>query len=549
MEQVGAIATGHEASARAGAEILADGGNAVDAATAAAFAACMCEPTLTGLGGAGFATVHMPEGDDHCFDFFASVPGIDGMVELAGAPVPVDVLFGSTTQTFHVGPKSCAVPGFVKGVLHMHGRFGTMPLARVMEPAIALSRQGIDLPPRQAYCHHLLTPILTRTQRGREVFAPAGPMLVAGDHFAQPDLADTLEQIAAHGESTFYRGDLAAEIVRWSEADGGLITRADLEHYQVVEHAPVHGTWRAFDFVTPPPPSSGGALIAFALRVLERANGGPDGPPIDIDSLDGATKLVAAMIASNGIRGRDFDGWLYGGGLVDWLASDAMIARGDELFAAAHNLGAAHPTSRLGSTTHLSVVDAAGGAVSMTSSTGCGSGEFAGRTGIHLNNMMGEEDLIPVEHVLRAGERLTSMMAPSIVLSGGRPVLATGSAGSSRLRGAILQTFLRVLESRGVQGAGDSVAQLQDRVDAAVQAPRLHAEAAYVHVEPGYDEAAVAHLAGLGHALERWPKTNMYFGGSNMVAVDVDGTFAAAGDHRRGGGAFVALRDGSVRPA
>jgi gamma-glutamyltranspeptidase/glutathione hydrolase len=202
MEQVGAIATGHEASARAGAEILADGGNAVDAAVAAAFAACTCEPTLTGLGGAGFATVHMPGGDDHCFDFFASVPGIGGEVEIAGQPVPVDVLFGATTQTFHVGPMSCAVPGFVKGVLHIHGRFGSLPLQRVLEPGIRLAREGLALPPQQAYCHHLLTPILTRTAEGRRVFAPAGPMLVAGDQFAQPKLADALELIAATTPST-----------------------------------------------------------------------------------------------------------------------------------------------------------------------------------------------------------------------------------------------------------------------------------------------------------------------------------------------------------
>jgi gamma-glutamyltranspeptidase/glutathione hydrolase len=548
MEQVGAIATGHEASARAGAQVLADGGNAVDAAVAAAFAACMCEPTLTGIGGAGFATVHMPDGADHSFDFFAAVPGIDGMTDLAGVPVPVDVLFGSTTQTFHVGPKSCAVPGFVKGVLHMHGRFGTMPLAEVMQPAIDLSRKGLDLPPRQAYCHHLLTPILTRTAEGRHVFAPAGPMLVAGDHFVQPELATTLEIIAAEGEAAVYRGDLATEIVNWSEANGGMITRADLEHYQVVEHAPVRGRWRNFDLVTAPPPSSGGALITFALRVLEQANGGSDGPAIDIDTPDGAAKFVATMIASNGIRGREFDGWLYGGGLVDWLQSDAALARGAALFASAHD-SVTSPTSRMGSTTHLSVIDSNGGAVSMTSSTGCGSGEFAGRTGIHLNNMMGEEDLIPVEHVLSAGERLTSMMSPTIVLSDGRPVLSTGSAGSNRLRGAIMQTFLRVLESRGIDSDASGARTLQERVETAVQAPRIHAEAGLIHVEPGYAEEAVAHVEQLGHHIERWPATNMYFGGSNMVAVDADGTFAAAGDHRRGGGAFRALADGSVVPA
>ncbi|MBC7461643.1 MAG: gamma-glutamyltransferase [Thermoleophilia bacterium] len=547
MEQVGAIATGHEASARAGAEVLADGGNAVDAAVAAAFAACHCEPTLTGPGGAGFATVHQPNGDDHTFDFFTSVPGIDGTVEVAGQLVPVDVLFGATTQTFHVGPMSVAVPGFVKGVLHVHGRFGSLPLARVLEPAIRIAREGIQIPASQAYAHHLLTPILTRTAAGRAIFAPRGPMLVAGDRFSQPDLADMLELLAAEGEAAFYRGDIAREIAQWSADNGGLITRADLEQYQVVEREPVRGTWRGFEFVTPPPPSSGGALIAYTLQVLQRANGGIDGPPIDVESPDGVQQLVAALIAANGIRGSEFDGWLYGAGLVPWLLSEDVYGRGAALHAAAHDLAPPAPSSRLGSTTHLSVIDSRGGAVSMTTTTGCGSGEFVGRTGIHLNNMMGEEDLLPVEHVLSPGERLTSMMSPSIVIAGGQPILVTGSAGSSRLRGAIVQTLLRVLESRLIPGSASLT--LQQRLDAAVQAPRVHAEAGVVQVEPGYPAAAVARLEELGHELNRWPNTNMYFGGSNMVAVDGDGSFAAAGDHRRGGGSFVAFSDGSVRPA
>ncbi|MCW2960525.1 MAG: hypothetical protein JWM90_912 [Thermoleophilia bacterium] len=544
MEQVGAVATGHEASARAGAEILAEGGNAVDAAVAAAFAACTCEPTLTGLGGAGFATVHIPGGGDHSFDFFASVPGIDGTAEMAGGPVPVDVLFGATTQTFHVGPKSVSVPGFVKGVLHIHGRFGSLPLERVLEPGIRLAREGLTMPPRQAYCHHLLTPILTRTAAGRQVFAPAGPMLVAGDHFAQPDLANSLELIAAEGDAVFYRGELAREMVAWSDAQGGYLTMADLEHYQVAEYAPVRGSWRGFDFLTPPPPSSGGALIAFALRVLERSNGGIDGPAINVDTPEDAARLVAAMLASNGIRGKEFDSFLYSGKLIEWLLSDATYARGDELFGAALDVAQGR-SSKLGSTTHLSVIDKDGAAVAMTTTTGCGSGEFAGRTGIHLNNMMGEEDLLPVEHVLRPGERLTSMMAPSLLLADGRPVMSIGSAGSNRLRGAILQPLLRVLES-GRAGTGGS---LQQRLDAAVQAPRLHAEGGLVQVEPGYDEAALAELERRGHQLNRWPGTNMFFGGSNLVAVDPQGGFAAAGDHRRGGGAYLAFADGSVRPA
>ena len=150
---------------------------------------------------------------------------------------------------------SVAVPGFVKGVLHVHGRFGSLPLSRVLEPAIRIAREGIQIPASQAYAHHLLTPILTRTAAGRAIFAPRGPMLVAGDRFAQPDLADMLELLTTEGEAAFYRGDIAREIVKWSADNGGLITRADLEQYQVVEREPVRGTWRGFEFVTPPPPS------------------------------------------------------------------------------------------------------------------------------------------------------------------------------------------------------------------------------------------------------------------------------------------------------
>lgn len=542
MKQVGAIATGHEASARAGAEILSEGGNAVDAAVAAAFAACTAEPTLTGLGGAGFATIHVPNQGDYCLDFFAAVPGIDGLHERKGKPVPVDVLFGATTQTFHVGPMSCAVPGFVKGVLHMHARFGSLPLARVLAPGIELARKGLDLPPRQAYCHHLLTPILVRRDEGRRVFAPAGPMLVAGDRFSQPKLAEALELISVEGDAAFYHGSIAEEITKWSEQEGGLITAADLASYQVVEHVPVRGRWRGREFITPPPPSAGGGLIAFALHVLERANGGVDGPPLNVEGPEGAAKLVAMMIASNGIRGRRFDEWLYGGILVAQLFSDDAISRGDQLFAQAID-GPAERSSRLGSTTHLSVIDAQGVAVSMTTSTGCGSGEFVGQTGIHLNNMMGEEDLIPVEHVLCPGERLTSMMAPSILLDDGQAIMSLGSAGSNRLRGAIVQPLLRVLESRlaGID------APLQKRLNDAVQAPRLHAEGGVVQVEPGYAKPALDELRVRGHELNLWPDTNMFFGGSNLVAVDTDGSFAAAGDHRRGGGACIVYSDGNIK--
>ncbi len=183
----------------------------------------------------------------------------------------------------------------------------------------------------------------------------------------------------------------------------------------------------------------------------------------------------------------------------------------------------------------------------MTTTTGCGSGEFVGDTGIHLNNMMGEEDLLPVEHVLRPGERLTSMMAPSVLLDDGRPILATGSAGSNRLRGAILQPLLRVLESGR---AGRRGARCSSRLDRAVQAPRLHAEGGRRAGRAGLLRGgARPSSSGAGTSSTAGPARTCSSAAPTWSPSTTDGSFAAAGDHRRGGGAFIALADGSVRRA
>jgi gamma-glutamyltranspeptidase/glutathione hydrolase len=539
VSQLGATSAGHHLSAGASAEVLADGGNAIDAAVAGVYAACTCEPTLTGPGGAGFATVHLAHGSSHAFDFFASVPGIDRTIETVTGPVPVDVLFGATTQTFHVGPQSCAVPGFVAGTLELHARFGSLPLARVLEPAIKLAGHGVQITPEQSYCHSLLERIVTRTPQGKAVFAPGDHFLATGEIYHQPDLAAMFETLVQHGADSFYRGEIAEEIVRWSNDNGALLSASDLANYQVTVSPPVRTEYRGIEFLSVPPPSSGGALIAFSLHLLERARGEA---AVDLDSAEGAELIIATMSAANAIRGAEFDRYLYGGdGLVDWLLSDAILDRGMELLHHAREHGV-RPSSRLGNTTHHSVIDAAGNAVAITTTTGCGSGEFVGRTGIHLNNMMGEEDLLPVEHTLVPGQRLTSMMSPSLMLIGGRPLLATGSAGSNRIRSAVLQTLVRVIESRHL---GDD-RSLQLRLEDAVQTARMHAEGSTIHAEPGIAAPALARLRELPFQLNEWPSHNLFFGGVNMVARDEDGSFASSSDNRRGGGSWIVEGDGSL---
>lgn len=553
VRQVGAVAGGHQRTAEAGARMLAEGGNAVDAAVAAAFTAATCEPSLTGPGGAGFAIVHPASGPPVAFDFFAAVPGIGRLVDSPLGPVPVDVLFGDTAQTFYVGPHSCAVPGFVPGVLAMHERFGRLPRSVVLEPAIEIAREGLVITASQAYQHQLLEGIFLRTAYGQRLFAPEGAFLGEGDRFAQGDLAATLEHIAQVGPSSMTTGDLAAEIVQWSKDNDALLTAEDLARYEVRMMTPVEARFRGLRTYSTPPPSSGGSLVAYALSVLDGLGGdvagsGEDGAPIDLDGAVGAAQVVGAMLASNSVRGAEFDRYLYAdGGLVEWLLSPELVADGVAMLERGADVPPPHPTSRLGSTTHCSTIDAEGCAVAMTASTGCGAGEFVGTTGIHLNNMLGEEDLVPVEHTLAPGERLTSMMAPTIVCDERGPLLATGSAGSSRIRSAVVQTLVRAFESRRLQVAADGEPVTQARrLHAAVRAGRMHAENGVVHVEPDVAPDAIAGLEAAGHVLERWPFHNMYFGGVNMVAVDADGVFAAAADPRRGGGESIAWDDGTL---
>ncbi len=526
---------------------MADGGNAVDAAVASALVSCVTEPTLTGLGGSGFATVSWADpAEQVVLDFFAAVPGKERTVETSGGPVPVDVLFGTTTQTFHVGPQSCAVPGFVRGIFLMHERWGSLPRHRVFEPAIEAARGGVPLTDQQAFCHRILTNILTRTELSREVFTPAGRMMQEGELHVQGDLAGTLEFLVDHGADAFYVGDVGRAIVDWSDAHGGLLSAADLREYRVREVFPVASDYRSFRIIAPPAPSSGGSLIAYHLRLVERELGGRR---IDLDTSEGARLFIASMMATNAMRGGEFERWLYGGGLDRWLMSDDSVLLGRQRIhevleraptgtPSVHGSGSTPgPGSSLGNTTHISVMDAAGNAVAITTSTGCGSGEFVGSTGIHLNNMMGEEDLLPVEHRLSPGERLTSMMSPTIVTEGDRPRLATGSAGSSRIRSAVTQSILRALEPAR-EGRARPIQQV---LREAVEAGRMHAEGDAVHVEPGVTADALAALAADGWDVTQWPEPNLYFGGVNMAALSRDGDLAAAGDPRRGGAAWLAV--------
>jgi gamma-glutamyltranspeptidase / glutathione hydrolase len=517
----GAVAAGHPLTAQAGARVLERGGNAVDACIAAGFVSWVTESPLTGPGAGGFMLVHRAsDRSDRVLDFFVAIPGrgLDG--GRAAPMTEIEVPFDKhTLQLFRIGGSSCAVPGAVAGLGEAHRLYGTVPWAELIRPAIEAAREGVALNPQQAFLHRILDVALRAEDEGREIYGHDAP-LRTGETLAMPDLADTLDVLAQEGAHAFYRGPLAGAISRAVVERGGVLSEDDLASYRVIRRRPVRAPYRGHEFVSNGPPSSGGLLIAFALRVLDRL-----GSPAPPGSLDAVTALTEVMREATIARGGSFLSALYRGGLPDRLLGDGPV---EEAARRARSRGpvVARETAGAPSTTHISAVDAAGNAASLSASTGCGSGVIVRGTGVQLNNMLGETDLNTSAGRARPGRRLTSMMAPSVVLADGRPRLVVGSAGSIRLRAAILQIVVNVVAH------GMPVAD-------AIAAPRVHLEGDRLNLEGGIATDVGDGLERRGYDVVRWTDRNLYFGGASAVTLTAEGVLEAAGDPRRGGAGVV----------
>ena len=512
----GAVAGGHRLTAEAGARVLEAGGNAVDACIGAAFVSWVAESTLTGPGAGGFMLVHRAR--DHStrvLDHFVTVPGL-GLAQRGLTPMDeVGVDFTpESSQDFRIGAASCAVPGAAAGLGEAHRRFGSLPWSLLLEPAIELARGGVELTPPQAYLHEILDPILRHTDEGRVMYGSNGGYLAEGDKLVLPELAETLERLAEAGADDLYRGELARALSAHLLEHGGEITLRDLAEYRVVTRRPVRVPFLGQEFRSNPPPSTGGVLIGLGLRLLDGL-----GPATPAGSAEAMAQLVEIMREQEAARGGPFVRELYRGGLSRRLYDEAALR------AAVRRVRGRLPELQAG-TTHISVVDGRGNAAALTASTGAGSGVIVPGTGIQLNNMLGEFDLAATGGIPRPGVRFTSGMAPSVVLRDGLPRLVVGSAGSLRLRGAILQVVV------------NAVAHGLDIRDA-IERPRVHLEGAVVHTEGGNEDAELDRLVAWGYELNRWRRRNLFFGGVAGVELLADGTLSAAGDSRRGGHGVV----------
>ncbi len=503
----GIVVAGNPATAEAAAGVLRDGGNAFDAALAGLCMACVSEPVLTSLGGGGFLMARRAGGEPVLYDFFTQTPKRPrpaGDIDFHATHAD----FGPATQEFHIGLGSIATPGVVKGLFATHDDLGSLPFERLVEPAMAAARDGTPMEPLQAFTLSVVETIFSATPESLALYRSRlrdGALLQDGEIHRVPELADSFEALAREGEALFYQGDLARRMVDDCLTRGGHLTMDDLAEYRVIKRAPLVRDRGGHRLATNPGPSSGGILIAFALALLDGADLGPFGGP------DHLRLLARAMATTSRAR---VEMQLDDDGTADRLLDHDLLTkyRGEVLGAPAAHRG----------TTHISVVDGAGNAAALSVSNGEGSAYIPAGTGIMLNNMLGEEDVNPQGfHAWPADQRMASMMAPTLVFSPHGRIMALGSGGSNRIRSAMVQVLVALL---------DFSLPLHE----AVAAPRIHPEGGLLSIEPGLDPTALDALLNNHPNHKLFPTRNMFFGGTHVACVGPDGP-TGAGDLRRGG--------------
>lgn len=494
-----AVASGHRLTTDAAAEVLRAGGNAVDATIAGALTACVAEPALASLLGGGFLMAREPSGKVGLLDFFVQTPRrriAAGEVDLRS----IEADFGDVKQVFHIGAGSIAAPGVPRGLYEAHERLGFMPFAELAAPAAKLAKDGAPFSPFQARVLAIISAIVKASPEALALLGDGEETLKAGALYRNPDLADVIETYAREGDRFCHEGEVAAALL---SLDGGHLTALDLKRYRAVWREPMVETRGRARLFLNPPPALGGALIAFALRMLER-----DAPPADIARAFDATARARLETEID-------DDPLAGAGRL--LAPDLVERYRNEL---------AGRKAAIQGTTHISAVDSRGMGAALTLSNGAGSGVIAPGSGIMPNNMLGEEDLIGGRlNEWTPDVRLSSMMAPMALDRPDGGFVMLGSGGSNRIRTALAQVAAHVLD-RGM------------RLEDAIAAPRIHVETwPEADFEDRFREDERAALMEAFPEARGWAEDSMFFGGVHGAARDAKGGVEAAGDHRREGAA------------
>jgi gamma-glutamyltranspeptidase/glutathione hydrolase len=526
----GMVVTNHPLASAAGAEMLAAGGNAVDGAIAALFALTVVEPMMVGILGGGMAHLRLPDGRHTVIDGLSTAPAA-ARADMFTPAEPANAMnFEATGRANVVGPLSVAVPGNLRAWCETLERFGSMPLADVMAPAIGHAARGFAVTPYLAECIKEAAPDLARDPAIAALLLPGGAPIKPGARLIQVEYAETLTLIAREGPGIL-NGALGSTIADGIKKAGGIVSVADIADFATIERAPLRGPYRGYQVLLPPPPASSGVHVLQMLNILE----GFDLRSMGFGSADTLHLLAEALKIAFADRAA---------ATADPAFVDVPVARlisrayGDERRAAldmsrAQTWGPGVSPGESANTTHVTVADDQGNIVCSTQTINSlfGARFLVPGTGLIPNNYMALFDPRPGKALSVApGKRITTSQAPLIALKNGKPAYALGMPGGLRIFGSVMQGFLNLV---------DHGMSLQE----AVEAPRLWTQGAAVEVEPAFATAVLEALAKRGHQISSMPHVG---GGMNAIAFHADGSMEGAACWRADGTA-IGLGGGLAR--
>lgn len=525
----GMVAVQNAIAAEVGAAVLAEGGNAVDATVAIGITLAVTLPRAGNLGGGGFMMIYLAEEDRTvAIDYRERAPAA------ASRDMYLDADGNAVSRASRFTYQSAGVPGTVAGMHHALTQYGSMKWADLLKPAIRVADRGMRVSTDLAEALRLRKDSLQRDPATRKAYYKKnGEPYKAGEILRQPDLAWSLKQIARHGPDAFYRGAVAQKIVKAMQDNDGLITAQDLADYRVTEREPVEGTYRGLKIVSMPPPSSGGVLIVQMLNVLEHFDMAGAG----FGSAQAIHWMTEAMRTAYADRSQHLGDPDYYSAPYEWLMDKAYAKRiadaisSDQSRNSADVAPATAPLVESPDTTHFGVMDRDGNAVvnTYTLNFSYGSGITVPGTGILLNNEMDDFSSKPgtpngygllgdEANSIQPGKRPLSSMTPTLVFRDGKPWIATGSPGGSRIITTVLQVMVNLID-------------FDMSVSDAVAAPRFHHQwmPDRLFMEPGFSPDTVSVLESMGHDVNVRRGTM----GSAQTIVFEDGLIKGAADPRR----------------
>ena len=484
-----AIAAGHEETLATAKLILQEGGNAFDAAIAAYLSMFITEPCMASAGAGGFAMCYTPKKGVEMLDFFTQTPLSKPKLDKRDF-YPIKVNFGNEVETFHVGLASAATPGAIAGIYELHRRYGSMPMSTLIQPAMKLAKEGLLLNTFQALDLTLLEAIFRVDPSVKSVFFNGDELKKEGELLHFPHFADFLEFLNSEGANGFYKGEISKVVANDSLERGGYLRRSDFENYKAIWRKPliINGKYKV---CLPNAPSLGGAIMALLLHFKKEFEG-------DFTNAMAHVKTHCSMPAQleEGIRLNypDFD---------FSLKNDSKATKG---------------------TSHFNIIDKYGNAIALTSTIGEGSGYFIPGTDMQMNNMLGEDFLLPNGfHSWQSNVRLNSMMTPTIVLdTADQFKYAGGSGGAGRIPYMIAQVI-------------DNLFEQNMSLQSATERGRIHYQDGVLHFEKGAKFREISN----GIELNEWNEQSLFFGGVHSIYHNKEGRLQAQGDARRYGVAEV----------